>query len=795
VTAHLGTHLSADALRGFAAGQLDDQTAAAVMNHLDTCPDCCRAAAGLTADDFLDRLRRAHSPGSTPAPGKVSGGLVSGEWSGLSLTTPHSPIPTPHSPIANLPPELANNPQYEVLRELGRGGMGVVYLARNKLLDRLEVLKVVNKALLDRPGAVERFLREIRAAAKLNHANVVAAYSAVQSGELLAFAMEYVEGEDLAQLAQTQGPLPVAQACDYVQQAALGLQHAFEKQMVHRDIKPQNLILAREGETHIVKVLDFGLAKVTRAENEDPALTDDGAMLGTPGYVAPEQTLDAAKADIRADVYSLGCTLYYLLTGAPPFEGRSRYEVLQAHQSVEAKPLNLVRPEVPEELAAVVRKMMAKDPAQRYQTPLALVQALAAFVTKRDGGGGRRDERKPEPVLASSLLPPPSSLSPVAGDTLAESGRKTIGPRRRWTIFERRPAGAKRSPWRKWLIGGGIAAGVLLIGLLALLARGVFRVKTPEGTLVVNVNVPNPDVYVDGNRVTVRWQKGGKRAEIRVQPGTRRVKVTKDEFAAFGELVELSEGQRRVLWARLEQRPRGKPRRRGKHEGRRAGEERDDNALKMKFCWCPARTIPGPPRSPGIHAQGFHLPGFWMGKYEVTQSEWARLMGSMPSHALDKGKGDRHPIYYVSHDDATQFCRKLTGQERKAGRLPKGWAYRLPTDTQWEYACRAGTTTATAFGAKLDSTQANFNGDWPYNGAPKGPNRGEAVKVGSFRPNAWGIYDMHGNVGELIAIPGRHRGGSWYDSGRNCCSAISIPDLPDASEHVGFRVACVPSRN
>ena len=186
-------------------------------------------------------------------------------------------------------------------------------------------------------------------------------------------------------------------------------------------------------------------------------------------------------------------------------------------------------------------------------------------------------------------------------------------------------------------------------------------------------------------------------------------------------------------------------------------------------------------------------PGFWMGKYEVTQSEWAGLMGSMPSHALDKGKGDRHPIYYVSHDDATEFCRKLTDLERKAGRLPTGWAYRLPTEAQWEYACRAGTTTATAFGDKLGSTQANFNGDWPHNGAPKGPSLRKAVEVGSYRPNAWGIYDMHGNVREFTTTPGRLRGGSWYDSGRNCCSEIFIPDPPNACESVGFRVARVPS--
>src|SRR5205085_6365230 len=151
-----------------------------------------------------------------------------------------------------------------------------------------------------------------------------------------------------------------------------------------------------------------------------------GQTLGTPDYMAPEQISDAASADIRADIYNLGCTLYYLLTGKPPFKGKSLFDVLQAHQSMEAKPLSLVRPEVPEELAAVVRKMMAKDPAQRYQTPLALVQALAPFV--KQGAS--------------------------------------------------RPPVGKPSSKRKWLLGGGIAAGLLLIGLLGLWA-GVFRVKTP----------------------------------------------------------------------------------------------------------------------------------------------------------------------------------------------------------------------------------------------------------------------------------------------------------------------------
>ena len=297
--------------------------------------------------------------------------------------------------LFNLPPELAENPQYEILRELGHGGMGVVYLAKNKLMDRLEVLKVINKALLDRPGAVERFLREIRAAAKLSHLNVVAAYSALQLGDLLVFAMEYIEGQDLAAVVKENGPLPVPHACFYVQQAAQGLQHAFEKKMVHRDIKPQNLMLARDGRKHVVKVLDFGLAKVMREKTEDTGLTGEGKMLGTPDYMAPEQTLDATSADIRADIYSLGCTLYFLLSGEPPFKGRQVCAMIYAaHQSPEAPPLNLARPEVPEELAAVVRKMMAKDRGQRYQTPLEVVQALRPFVKQARRRSRRRACRR-----------------------------------------------------------------------------------------------------------------------------------------------------------------------------------------------------------------------------------------------------------------------------------------------------------------------------------------------------------------------------------------------------------------
>jgi serine/threonine protein kinase len=260
--------------------------------------------------------------------------------------------------------------------------MGVVYLARNRHLGRNEVLKVMAQRNLERDGLLDRFLREINTVAHLCHPNIVSAYTAFRLGENIIFAMEYVNGHDLAWQVEANGPLPIRHACSFAHQAALGLQHAHEAGMVHRDIKPNNLMLARKGNKDVIKVLDFGVARVIKETSIDGALTSAGDFLGTPDFVAPEQITDARKADIRADVYSLGCTLYYLLTGGPPFRRPNLYDILQAHKSVNAEPLNFVRPEVPVELAKVVDKMMAKDPARRYQTPAEVAEALEPFFKK-----------------------------------------------------------------------------------------------------------------------------------------------------------------------------------------------------------------------------------------------------------------------------------------------------------------------------------------------------------------------------------------------------------------------------
>jgi serine/threonine protein kinase len=414
-------HPSSDILRAFGSGQLDDATAEMVVAHLETCPSCSAKAAGMSGDGFLKRLRAARrSPPAEPeAHGSAeppSGTPPPGLPPTIAYQAPAEPAARAADPYATVYPEsfavpdLRSLPQYEVIRELGRGGMGVVYLAKNKLMARREVLKVVNTQLLDHPDVAARFLREICSAANLNHPNIVIAYAALQIGKLVALAMEYVEGEDLAKVVQGRGALPVANACDYAQQTALGLQHACDKGMVHRDIKPQNLILAQDGNRHIVKILDFGLAKATCEKagasrtllEANRKLTKLGAMMGSPQYIAPEQIMDAARADIRADIYSLGCTLYFLLTGRPPFQRKTLDELLQAHWAAEATALNQVRGEVPAELAAIVGRMMAKDPAKRYQQPVEVAQALAQFVKTGPpplpAKAGAKAEIKPEGV-------------------------------------------------------------------------------------------------------------------------------------------------------------------------------------------------------------------------------------------------------------------------------------------------------------------------------------------------------------------------------------------------------------
>jgi serine/threonine protein kinase len=540
------THPSAEQLQAYALGKIPAAQLETIAQHLETCPQCLDIAGGRHADSFIGKLRAAHPQAATAG------------WAPQDLLDARTHT---KRELTDLPPELRDSMKYRIERELGRGGMGVIYLAEHRMMGKRVALKVINQTLLSHPDAQARFLTEVRAAARLDHPNIVKALDADRLGALHLLVMDFVDGLSLAEVLQRKGPFPVVHACNYIRQAALGLQHAFEQGMVHRDIKPQNLMLTRDGK---VKILDFGLARIARERPlGKPGLTQVGDFMGTPEYVAPEQAMDASSADIRADLYSLGCTLYYLLAGRPPFRGDTQVQTIMAHLEKEAPPLPAVRPDVPAPLWAVVARVLAKDPAKRYETPVEFAQALAPFCkpgskqpaapkpapassphadTKVRGDTSHLPERqKPAVPVATVVVPAPSPFAefdePAALDT----------PRSK-------PQPGKFADRRKLAIGAGI--GVLLLAVGGWLLSGViFRVRTPDGTVVLQVDQPGAEVLVDGEKVQVTWGAGGKKAEIHVKPGTHKLSVVKDGFKTFGDEVKLEDGGRQILTVRFERTP------------------------------------------------------------------------------------------------------------------------------------------------------------------------------------------------------------------------------------------------
>lgn len=315
---------------------------------------------------------------------------------------------------------------YILLDKIGEGGMGEVFHAKQTRLDRDVALKIIRRERLANPSAVRRFRREIRAAAALAHDNVVLAYDADQVGDIHFFAMEYVDGTNLDRLVHENGRRPVPEACDYVQQIARGLQHAHERGLIHRDIKPSNLLLSKSG---IVKISDLGLARVDDPEAVESGsrLTKEGLSVGTPDFVAPEQARNAQAADIRSDIYSLGCTFYYLLAGELPYPGGTATEKMLRQTR---EPLaSITRDDLPAPVAAILRRMTEKNPDDRFQTPEELVEVLEPFVPKKTqtfralptaamlalpGSGDDTPEARREPKTDSQFKLPSSANVPVA---------------------------------------------------------------------------------------------------------------------------------------------------------------------------------------------------------------------------------------------------------------------------------------------------------------------------------------------------------------------------------------------
>lgn len=458
-----------------------------------------------TNDAFLEMLAKSNLverstvdsalEGQAPfaAPGRLAGYLVK-----KGVLTKYQAEQLLQGRIANL--YLG---KYKILELLGRGGMGAVFLCEHKTMRRRVALKVLSTAKTKDASLVERFHREARAVGALNHPNIVQAYDVDAVGKTHYLVMEYVEGINLHDLVRKVGPLSVERAANYISQAADGLEHAFEAGLVHRDIKPPNLLLSRPG---IVKVLDMGLALFFKDDTDNlTAKFDSTTVLGTIDYLAPEQSMDSHAVDIRADIYSLGATLYYLLTSKTPFGDAPLAQKLLMINMREPKPIREVREDIPEGLATVIAKMLAKSPDDRYQRPEEVSAALAPWASQWQTGSeedtgslsgdspvsgppsrvssltARTEVKKRSKVLAAGELTPPPDAPSVDDVTQVLPREKTRANVASWVLqrFQALPMKTRLIVAGTVLGTGVVGVGVLLIVAMVLMRPGSAASSTP----------------------------------------------------------------------------------------------------------------------------------------------------------------------------------------------------------------------------------------------------------------------------------------------------------------------------
>ena len=364
----LNKHPSVEELTAFNVGLLPAENASIVERHISDCEPCCETLLNLASDDtFVGMLQRADDPKTA-----------------LTMN-PSSVDPMASSSVESMQDLFADHSRYEVISRIARGGMGVVFKAKHRNMKRTVALKVINQSLIRDSQVVKRFHREVQTAARLSHPNIVTAYDAEQANDNHFLVMEYVDGQNLAALVQRDSPIPIHDACQYISQVANGLQYAHGQGVVHRDIKPHNLMLS-DG---TVKILDFGLASlaeltpITSGQGDMPddlSLTAACSIMGTPDFMSPEQAASASRIDFRSDIYSLGATFYYLLAGQPPFASGSIADRLKRLADSKPTPIQSLRSDVSPELADVISRMMSKDPDNRFQSAREVEVALLPFV-------------------------------------------------------------------------------------------------------------------------------------------------------------------------------------------------------------------------------------------------------------------------------------------------------------------------------------------------------------------------------------------------------------------------------
>lgn len=425
---------------------------------------------------------------------------------------------------------------YVVLDRLGRGGMALVFKAQHRRMQRIVALKVLPPEMIDSEEAVQRFQQEVKAVARLSHPNIVTAYDADEANGIHFLVMECVEGENLLTLVREYGPFPPGKAIACILQAARGLEYAHQQGIIHRDIKPSNLLLDKRG---TIKILDMGLARVRHplAMGEDVEFVQAGYVLGSVDYMSPEQTVDMKATDHRSDIYSLGCTLFYLLAGRTMYRGETFVQRVIAHREHPIPSLRQVRPDIPEGLETVFRKMVAKKPKDRHQSMTEVIGDLQGLVTPASLKGpgpyvalkANEDARDlpAEWVEDGSGPTPIPSLDELLLD---EPVPKTVEPSPSPLAWGLRSRQRRRRLWTGVALAGVALVTWLIFGV-------ILRPRFREGMLVLEITPPGCTVkiYDAYDRLEQTRTTRNDRVSILVEPGQHRLEIQKAGYNAFAQ--------------------------------------------------------------------------------------------------------------------------------------------------------------------------------------------------------------------------------------------------------------------
>jgi len=670
---------------------------------------------------------------------------------------------------------------YNLTRLLGKGGMGEVYLAEQLHVGRRRVaLKVLNRACSEDPEIVKRFENEAASAGRIHHRNVVMIYESRRTGDdHLYVAMEYVEGRTLRDEINARGALPLGEVLDITRQVCAGLYAAHKLDIVHRDIKPDNIMLSDDDGERIVKVLDFGIARLSEPGTGGSA-TKSGVVMGTPYYMSPEQALGSTgeKIDARSDLYSLAMVVYQMLTGRVAFESDSWMRVMYQHVHDAPLPPSELRVELKNfvEFERAVLKALEKERDNRQATVMEFVAELTAAYQRALAAN---PEQAATAVYGATQVTGNPPLGSDSATVMAGASAPTPLPKPPAPVTQVEQAtptavAAPPAAQKFWTAKKALALGAVALALAVAVYLYVARTRSIAETSNQPTSTAKPLPSMETYEFDAMLVD--KQGNVTSHRRMKAKYFSEDIGNGVGlEMLDIPAGKF-LMGARVDV------------LGEDAAHERPQHEV--------------------------NVPRFFIGKYEITQAQWAAV-AKLPrvTRDLDPNPstftGDtKLPVQNVSWWDAVEFCERLS---RATGRH-----YRLPTEAEWEYACRAGTTTPFYFGETINADLVNYDANYPYGGGPKGVTRKRPNPVGNLSsPNAFGVNNSHGNMDEWCLDPWHEnyvgaptdgsawgvngdtsfrvaRGGSWYDGGDNCRSAARDKNAPDLKlPFLGFRVAMV----